>query len=480
VSDGRDHRRRPAGACRATRAPSRPIGTCAARVTARARTEPALTRGCRTDTVRPTLLFDPLSIDPSLPTLPSACPETAVTSNATAPRPHAQPARRLVALFAAVAALAALTVVSAPTAEASSGTAVMRPAQVSAPQMAAWFRSSSARVAGYRATVSVETLARYYAEEGRDEGVAGDLAFVQAVLETGSFSWPGHGQVRASQNNFAGIGACDGGTCTVATFRSARIGVRAQIQHLRAYADPTVTIARLAHPLESPRFHLVTPKGRAPLWEQMGGGNWATDPNYATKILNLYAQMRSHAGVSGSGTARIASSFVEPFRDVPLTHTHARAIEELVDRGITDGCRATAFCPGASVTRAQAATFLQRAAELPAGPSGAFSDVAGVHRAGVDAAAARGIAKGCGGGRFCPNDTVTRGQLASFLQRTLQLPDRPNRFRDVPASSTHAGAIGALAEREILLGRSADTFEPNAPVTRAQVASMLTRAFPRR
>jgi hypothetical protein len=385
---------------------------------------------------------------------------------------------RLVALLVAISALAALTVVPTAPADANGGTAIMRPAQVSAAQMAAWFRSSSARASGYRATVPVETLARYYVEEGRAEGVAGDLAFIQAVLETGNFSWPGHGQVRANQNNFAGIGACDRGVCTVASFRSARIGVRAQIQHLRAYADRTVTVARLAHPLESPRFHLVTPKGRSPLWEQMGGGNWATDPNYASKILDLYRQMRDHAGATGYGVANV-TPVVEPFRDVPVTGTHAKAIEELVGRGITDGCRPTAFCPTWSVTRAQAATFLQRAAKLPAGPRGAFSDVSGVHRPGIEAAAARGITRGCGGTRFCPNDSVTRGQLASLLQRTLRLPDRPPSFRDVPANSTHAGAIGALAERGILRGRSATTFDPNAPVTRAEAASMLTRAFPR-
>lgn len=390
-----------------------------------------------------------------------------------------RPRRSAIALLVLLASIAATLIGPAASADAESGTAVMRPAQVSPAQMATWFRSSSARVSAYRATVSVETLARYYAEEGRDEGVAGDLAFVQAVLETGNFSWPGHGQVRAEQNNFAGIGACDGGVCTVATFRSARIGVRAQIQHLRAYADPSVTIAGLAHPLESPRFHLVAPKGRAPTWEQMGGGNWATDPNYSTKILRLYAAMRQHAGVTGDAAAAVSTTHVGSFRDVPLTHPHADAIADLVAREVTSGCRATAFCPGASVTRGQVATFLARIAKLPAGPAGTFSDVSGVHQPGIDAAAAAGVARGCGNGtRFCPHDTVTRAQVASFLQRALRLPDRGPAFRDVATGSTHAGAIGALAERGIILGGTDGRFRPDAPVTRAQVASMLTRAHP--
>jgi flagellum-specific peptidoglycan hydrolase FlgJ len=412
---------------------------------------------------------------PHLPEPVPARPEIAVL---TQPAPRPSPARVLVALVL-VAATALTTVAAAAAApapaEAATTTAVMRPTQLTAGQIASWFRSSSSRVAGYRATVSIDQLARYYVEEGGDEGVAGDLAFAQAVLETGSFSWPGHGQVRAGQNNFAGIGACDGGTCTVATFRSARIGVRAQVQHLRAYADPTVTVARLAHPLESPRFHLVTPKGKAPTWERMGNGNWATDPNYSTKVLKLYASMRQHAGVSG--TVQVAEAFVGSFRDVPRSHTHADAIGSLADRGIAKGCTASAFCPGEAVTRAQVATFVTRAAALPDGPAGAFRDVTGTHRPSVDALAAAGVARGCAPGRFCPNDDVTRAQLASLLQRQLGLPDEPAPFGDVVPGSTHAGAIGALADRGIVLG-SDGRFQPNAPVTRAQVASMLVRAYP--
>jgi hypothetical protein len=90
------------------------------------------------------------------------------------------------------------------------------------------------------------------------------------------------------------------------------------------------------------------------------------------------------------------------------------------------------------------------------------------------------VALGCGDGRsFCPNDTVTRGQMASFLQRALKLPDRAPAFRDVLSGSTHAGAIGALAERGIILGGTDGRFQPNVPLTRGQAASILTRAYPR-
>lgn len=168
---------------------------------------------------------------------------------------------------------------------------VMGAARVSPEQIAAWYASKN--IQGARSPIPVIDLARLFVDEGRAEGVAGDLAFVQAMLETGWLRFSA--RMPPENNNFSGIGAVDNGTGSAA-FRSPQIGVRAQIQHLRAYADPTVTVARLANPLESPRFDLVNPKGKAPLWNQFGNGNWATDPDYAAKILNLYDQLLRSTG----------------------------------------------------------------------------------------------------------------------------------------------------------------------------------------
>jgi hypothetical protein len=387
---------------------------------------------------------------------------------AVLPRPVR--ARRLVATVVVIAT--ALTVVPPTTgpAEAQTRTPVMGQERMTAAQMAAWFRTTPSRVANYRAEVSIATLARYYVEEGRAEGVAGDLAFIQGVLETGSFSWPSHGQVTPAHNNFAGMGACDGGTCTVARFRNARIGVRAQIQHLRAYADRTVTRSNLANPLESPRFDLVTPKGRAPNWEDFGGGNWASDPAYGTKILSLHGQMRSHASANGGLLS------TRTFSDVPASHPHRDTILAIDHAKYTTGCTATRYCPEREVTRAETATFIARAARLPSGAVSAFKDVSGTHQPQVDAAAAAGITNGCATNRFCPTRPVTRAQFASMLQRTLNLPDRAHPFPDV-APSPHSGAIGALHHAGVVAGDTSGRYRPNAPVTRAQMASFLQRAF---
>jgi hypothetical protein len=158
-------------------------------------------------------------------------------------------------------------------------------------QLVAWFNGRQPRPSGtYAATEPVENLAAYFIEEGAAEGVTGDIAFCQSVHETGWFRFSG--TVPGWMNNFAGIGATDTNP-RPATFPDARTGVRAQIQHLRAYADATAvacTVPPLRFPCVDPRFDLVTPKGKAPTWNQMGSGNWATDPNYSTSILGLYRE----------------------------------------------------------------------------------------------------------------------------------------------------------------------------------------------
>ncbi len=164
---------------------------------------------------------------------------------------------------------------------------------VPAATMASWFGART--TVAYRASEPIEALAAYFVEEAAAERVRGDLAFVQAVHETNWFAFTG--RVDPAANNFAGIGATDSGG-EPHRFLDARTGVRAQIQHLRAYGDPdatTCTAPPLQHECVAPRFHLVNPKGRARTWQQMGNGNWATDPRYAEKILMLYRDLRQYA-----------------------------------------------------------------------------------------------------------------------------------------------------------------------------------------
>jgi len=161
-------------------------------------------------------------------------------------------------------------------------------------QIRAWFNANRPDKPCFTNGKKVGDIAKFFVKEGGIEGVKGDIAFAQSVIETGWFRYGG--AVECSDNNYAGIGATDAGD-PEAEFPFPRIGIRAQIQHLRRYADPTATVKNLHKPLVDPRFRLVKPRGKAPNWNDMGNGNWATDPTYASKIISLYKQMKTFSGL---------------------------------------------------------------------------------------------------------------------------------------------------------------------------------------
>jgi hypothetical protein len=185
------------------------------------------------------------------------------------------------------------------------GLPVMGESALTGAQLAGWFRSTGATPQLALGT-TIDDVAAMFVEEGAAEGVRGDVAFAQAIIETGSFGV-------AAGNNFSGIGVCD--SCTGGyAFVDPREGVRAQIQLLRNYADASSRASNLAHP-PSPSLYgsdvakaarlydTFFLKGKAPLWNQMGNGNWATDPVYAPKVLSLYARMVAWANATAVGSS---------------------------------------------------------------------------------------------------------------------------------------------------------------------------------
>ncbi|ELS31767.1 MULTISPECIES: glucosaminidase domain-containing protein [Pseudanabaena] len=130
-------------------------------------------------------------------------------------------------------------------------------------------------------------LPTIYREEGAIEGVNYDIAFCQMCLETGFLQFDG--DVRPEQNNFGGIGATGHGA-RGDRFDDRRIGVRAQIQHLKAYA----TTKPLVQPLVDPRFSIVK-RGTAPLLGQLAG-RWAEDINYDKKIMAILRRLYQLSG----------------------------------------------------------------------------------------------------------------------------------------------------------------------------------------
>ncbi len=144
-----------------------------------------------------------------------------------------------------------------------------------------------------RLTVSIEELARLFLEEGAAEGVRGDVAFAQSILETGAFSNPASGSIVVwTDNNFAGIGACD--SCEHGrVFATAREGVRAQIQALRTYADPTVDSPDdYANPMVLPQQLEWIRAGKTKVWYELTG-KWATGAGYGLHIFDVYRDMYS-------------------------------------------------------------------------------------------------------------------------------------------------------------------------------------------
>ena len=158
--------------------------------------------------------------------------------------------------------------------------------------------------------------------------------------------------------------------------------------------------------------------------------------------------------------------------------THEDAINGLAAAGITVGCGEGVFCPSQPVTRAQMATFLVRALELPEAGRDYFGDDEGsVHEDATNGLAAAGITVGCGEGVFCPSQPVTRAQMATFLVRALELPEAGRDYFGDDEGSVHEDAINGLAAAGVTVGCGEGVFCPSQPVTRAQMATFLVRAL---
>lgn len=130
--------------------------------------------------------------------------------------------------------------------------------------------------------VEASSIARIYIEESGMEGVNHDIAFSQMCLETGFLKF--NGINKKDQNNFCGLGALNSET-KGEYFQSPRIGIRAHIQHLKAYAGKSA----LNNQLVDNRFDLVK-RGEAPTVDKLTG-KWATDKDYSSKINQLLTRL---------------------------------------------------------------------------------------------------------------------------------------------------------------------------------------------
>ena len=196
------------------------------------------------------------------------------------------------------------------------------------------------------------------------------------------------------------------------------------------------------------------------------------------RLLALFTCLALLAGLPGlAQEAQLPGGQFFDDNDSP----HEGNIEAISAEGITSGCVAggAAFCPNAHVTRAQMATFLTRALGLTP-LSNAFGDVnpQNPHAGNIAAIKAAGVTVGCnsGGTAFCPNDRVTRAQMASFIVRAFDLTPKANGpFTDV--TGVHRQDINAMAAEGITLGCGGTRYCPTNPVARAHMATFLARAM---
>ena len=170
------------------------------------------------------------------------------------------------------------------------------------------------------------------------------------------------------------------------------------------------------------------------------------------------------------------------FHDVAEDAYYAGPVEWAVKQGITDGTSETTFSPDQSCTRAQAVTFLWRAAGCPEPKTeeSPFSDVAAdaYYSKAVLWAAETGVTTGTSDTAFSPEAFCSRAQIVTFLWRAAGEPaaQHPSAFQDVPSGVYYHEPVDWAAGSGITDGTGPDTFSPNSICTRAQVVTFLYRA----
>ena len=155
----------------------------------------------------------------------------------------------------------------------------------------------------------------------------------------------------------------------------------------------------------------------------------------------------------------------------------------MFEAGITDGCYVYpaapdlgGYCPYLQVLRDQVAAFIVRALDLAPTTVDAFTDDELTRLEWhINALAAAGIAEGCGDGLFCPRNPLTRAEMASFMVRAFELPPSATDAFTDDTGSTHEADINALAAAGLTDGCSAGAYCPNGFITRYEVALLFYR-----
>jgi len=209
----------------------------------------------------------------------------------------------------------------------------------------------------------------------------------------------------------------------------------------------------------------------------------------ATSLKAKYGHVKSnglrgigiwHLLMDGSRT-ELWDTLYTQFGPLPFTDiSDSKFVKDIVwlaETKLTSGCTETRYCPRGNVTRAQMATFLTRLLNLPPASKDYFTDDSGnKHEGNINRLAEAGITVGCGGTRFCPDTVVSRAQMATFLTRALNLPPATKDHFTDDNGNTHETGINRLAESGITRGCDTNRYCPNGAVLREQMAAFLRRS----
>ncbi|HKD16387.1 MAG TPA: S-layer homology domain-containing protein [Thermoanaerobaculia bacterium] len=238
----------------------------------------------------------------------------------------------------------------------------------------------------------------------------------------------------------------------------------------------------------SASYGSTTPGSTTDCWDATGAHDCyqmtVSGPRPAPHWDARFDEVLSLGGSPKSWTLHVGESFT----DVPVLQQFYKFIENLYHNGITGGCGVGLYCPTSSTTRAQMAVFVLKAKHgvgyVPPTCTGVFADVAcpSLFADWIEELHAEAITAGCGNGDYCPDDPVTREQMAVFLLKAkhgsgFAPPACTGIFTDVTCPSQYADWIEELYTEGITGGCGAGIYCPTSPNTRGQMAVFLVKTF---
>lgn len=257
---------------------------------------------------------------------------------------------------------------------------------------------------------------------------------------------------------------------------------------------PVIAIGALPAPSVAGTASVFATVGHTYVWTVTGAaivsGQGTSDIQFLTPLPGTVTLQVVDYAVPGCGTSSAAIDVPVDFFDVPPSSLFHADIVAIAQLGITAGCGAGNYCPALPVTRAQMAVFLLKALfganHVPPSFGQIFQDVPPGSFAydWINELWSLGVTTGCGGGNYCPDNSVTRAQMAVFLLKThlgagYAPPPAAGIFGDVPVGSFAADWIEDLYNRGITGGCSANPllYCPANAVNRGQMATFLVRTF---